>query len=107
MATDPLIKIIETMAGHGIPHDQIAASIGVTEEQLLKDYSEVLAVSLAQTNYEVAKQLLKKAKLGDVSAMKFWLERKGGWIQNIDLNSDVKVSPKSLDDFYSEVENNK
>ena len=80
-------KIVETMAVAGIPLDTIASIIEVNPKTLKKHYVKELSYGLAKANTQIAKGLYEKAMQGDVKAMMFWLERRGGevWKANPQL----------------------
>tara|TARA_R100000808_G_C2124663_1_gene135122 strand:- start:571 stop:924 length:354 start_codon:yes stop_codon:yes gene_type:complete len=76
--TQQNIKTVQAMAAYGIPHNEIAAVLGINRTTLTKYYDEELKISLAQANARIAEKLYHKADAGDVKAMMFWLERRGG-----------------------------
>lgn len=66
------------MASYGIPHADIGSVIGLERKALERHYSEELANATAKANTQVARRLFDRAMEGDVKAMMFWLERRGG-----------------------------
>ena len=70
--------IVKAMASYGIPHTDIAPVVGIERKALERHYSEELATATAEANTKVATRLFDRAMEGDVKAMMFWLERRGG-----------------------------
>tara|TARA_R110000772_G_scaffold138529_1_gene247491 strand:- start:48 stop:419 length:372 start_codon:yes stop_codon:yes gene_type:complete len=70
--------IVKAMASYGIPHADIAPVVGIERKALERHYSEELATATAEANTKVATRLFDRAMEGDVKAMMFWLERRGG-----------------------------
>ncbi len=76
--TDERKRMVETMAVAGIPHDDIAVVINVNPKTLKKHYKKELDTGLVKANTQAAKKLYERAMEGDVKALMFWLERRGG-----------------------------
>ena len=66
------------MASYGIPHADISSVIGLERKALERHYETELANATAEANTKVATRLFDRAMDGDVKAMMFWLERRGG-----------------------------
>jgi hypothetical protein len=75
-------KVVETMAGLGIPQDGIARTIGISEPTLRKHYEAELHSGMTKANAAVAQALYQTAlgpgKAGIVAAI-FWLKCRAGW----------------------------
>lgn len=70
---------VERMVAFGIPHEQIAAIIGISSPTLRKHYAEALELGRSKTIENVANSLYDTAVSGDVQAQKFFLSARGGW----------------------------
>ena len=70
--------MVEAMSAYGIPQDDIALVIQVDRNTLAKHYRQELDQASAKANAKVAERLYSRAIDGDVKAMMFWLERRGG-----------------------------
>jgi len=71
-------RMVEAMSAYGIPQDDIALVIQVDRNTLAKHYRHELDEATAKANAKVAERLYDRAMDGDVKAMMFWLERRGG-----------------------------
>jgi len=71
-------RMVEAMSAYGIPQDDIALVIQVDRNTLAKYYKQELDQATAKANAKVAERLYDRAINGDVKAMMFWLERRGG-----------------------------
>jgi hypothetical protein len=80
--TDDLKRQIEQASGLGLPHDQIAALVGISDETLRKYYGPELAVGKAKASAQVAKTLFNKAvQGGDTTAMIWWTKAQMRWAE--------------------------
>jgi hypothetical protein len=84
VATADQRKQVETMAGVGVPHDDIARLIGCSAPTLRKYFEQELAAGTAKANLRVAQTLYRRAidaKGGrdSVIAGIFWLKCRAGW----------------------------
>ncbi len=80
--TEERRKQVEQASGLGLPHDQIAALIGISDETLRKYYKTELAVGKAKASAQVAKTLFNKAVLhGDTTAMIWWTKAQMRWAE--------------------------
>lgn len=79
-------KQVEAMAGYGIRADDIARSVGISQETLRKHYRDELDLGTVKANTAVAQSLYKKA-LGDgtsaVTAAIFWMKTRAGWKETV------------------------
>lgn len=71
-------RMVEAMSAYGIPQDDISAVVGIDRNTLAKYYRQELDQASAKANARVAERLYDRAMEGDVKAMMFWLERRGG-----------------------------
>jgi hypothetical protein len=77
-------KTVESMAGYGIPPDDIARVIGISAPTLRKWYSHELETGHIKANSQVAQSLYQKAMgsgQGAVTACIFWLKVRAGWVE--------------------------
>ena len=75
-------KLAEEASGLGLPHDQIAALIGISDETLRKHYEIELALGKARASAQVAKTLFNKAvQQGDTTAMIWWTKAQMRWAE--------------------------
>jgi hypothetical protein len=71
-------RMVEAMSAYGIPQDDISAVVGIDRNTLAKHYRQELDQASAKANAKIAERLYSRAIDGDVKAMMFWLERRGG-----------------------------
>ena len=74
--TEKTLKQVETLAGYGLPMEQIGHVIGVSVSTLKKYYREPLDKGVAKANALVAESLFKQATSGDTTALIFWAKTK-------------------------------
>lgn len=123
MKTKPSIVIdsqqAETLAAQGLTNEQIAAALGISESTLYKnkkenkDFVEALTRGRARGIAVVTNRFFEiiQAKDGEgkyvydadtrLNAMKFFMERRGGWVRQeqskVDLQStDGSMSPLDI-----------
>lgn len=76
---------IETLAGHGLPIEQIASLIGISKPTLDRHKSENSMISDAimrgrsKAHSNVAQTAYKMAKDGHPRVLQFWLKCQAGW----------------------------
>lgn len=92
--TDEFRRQAETLAGLGLPHEQIAAVIGIDDKTLRKYYPDELRVGKANANAKVAQTLFDKATGGDTTAAIWWSKAQMGWSEKmgVEHSGDVVVS---------------
>ena len=102
--TDASRKQAESMAGYGIPADDIALSLDISAPTLRKHYRRELDLGHVKANSAVAQSLYKKA-LADgassVTAAIFWLKTRAGWKETSihdHMSSDGSMTPKEQRD---------
>ena len=71
-------RTVEAMSAYGIPQGDIALVIQIDRNTLAKHYRRELDEATAKANARIAERLYARAIKGDVKAMMFWLERRGG-----------------------------
>ena len=81
--TDAMKAQVETASGLGLPHEQIAALIGISDKTLRKHYKEELAVGKAKASAQIAKSLFNKAQSGDTTAMIWWTKAQMRWSETV------------------------
>ena len=82
--------MVESMAGYGIPHDDIGKVVGITRVTLAKHYRKELDTGHIQANSMVAASLYKMAT-GDadkkiapnVTAAIWWTKTRMGWSETM------------------------
>lgn len=80
--TDDFRQRAETAAGLGLPHDQIACLIGISDETLRKYYGPQLGLGKARASAEIAKTLFNKAiQGGDVASLIWWTKAQMRWTE--------------------------
>lgn len=81
--TDAMKAQVETASGLGLPHEQIAALIGISDKTLRKHYKEELAVGKAKASAQIAKSLFNKAQGGDTTALIWWTKAQMRWSETV------------------------
>ena len=72
----------ETLSGLGLPRDQIAALIKISEDTLVKYYGVEITVGKARANAAVADTLFNRATQGqDTTAMIWWSKAQMRWTE--------------------------
>ena len=74
---------VESASGLGLPHEQIAALIGISDKTLRKHYATELAVGKAKASAQIAKSLFNKAQAGDTTAMIWWTKAQMRWSETV------------------------
>lgn len=77
--TDETRERVKTLAGYGIPHDDIARLIGVSDVTMRKHYRAELDVGHAAASAEVIGALYKNVMRGDTTAAIWWTKVRCGW----------------------------
>lgn len=85
-------SIVQALAQFGIPQEQIARKIGVSEKTLRKHYAIELEDGATAANLKVAQNLFafasgnKGAPTNQVTAGIFWAKTRMGWRETQDVN---------------------
>jgi hypothetical protein len=77
----------ETLSGLGLPHDQIAAIIGISDETLRKHYGTELRLGKARACATIADTLYNRARGGDTTAMIWWTKAQMRWAETARVES--------------------
>jgi len=86
---------VTSLSKFGIPRDQIAAHIGISEPTLRKHYAPELAEGKLQANLKVATNLyafamgIKGTEKAQVTAGIFIAKTQMGWRETLDVNHNV------------------
>lgn len=73
-----------TLAGLGLPQDQIALLIGIDPKTLRKHYEAEMALGEAQATQQVATTLFTRATRDrDLGAAVFWMKCRAGWREKL------------------------
>jgi hypothetical protein len=108
-------KVVETMAGLGVPQDGIARTIGISEPTLRKHYSDELSSGMTKANAAVAQALYQTA-LGEgkasIIAAIFWLKCRAAWCDKAgerqaamgkkELAQEAAMEPPSADSEWGD-----
>ena len=103
--TDDMRKQVEQASGLGLPHDQIAALIGISDETLRKYYRAELGVGKAKASATIAKTLFNKAQGGDTTAMIWWTKAQMRWseVQRHELTGADGGAIKTESNIFEEL----
>jgi hypothetical protein len=78
--TDEQRRIVETMAGYGIPETGIAAFLSISAKTLRKHFRRELDIGIINANAAVTQCLFKLATSGKCPAATiFWQKSRAGW----------------------------
>jgi hypothetical protein len=89
-------KQVESMAGFGVPLDQISAIIrdGIDANTLSKHFKKEIIQGKARANSQVAETLFQKAIRGDTASCIFWAKTQMRWKEVIHTeNKNENTSP--------------
>lgn len=70
---------VQAMSQYGVPQGDIAASIGMCVETMLKLYGNEFKAGKNTANFNIGKRLYDKAIEGDTTALIFWAKTQMGW----------------------------
>ncbi|GGJ43069.1 hypothetical protein [Neoroseomonas lacus] len=72
-------RTVKTMAGFGIPQEDIAGFLGIDTKTLRKHFREELDRGMTEANAKVAQSRFTMATQGkNVAAAIFWMKARGG-----------------------------
>jgi hypothetical protein len=78
--TAEISRLVEAMAGYGVPHIDISKVVGINHKTLAKYYRRELDTGHIKANSEVAASLFKQATEGNnVAAAIWWSKARMGW----------------------------
>lgn len=81
--TDENKKLVESSSGLGLPHEMIAALIGIDDKTLRKWYRSELDTGKAKASGQIAKTLYNKAIGGDTTALIWWTKSQLRWSETV------------------------
>lgn len=81
--SDEQRRLVESTSGLGLPHEQIAALIGIDDKTLRKHYRKELDEGKAKASSQVAKTLYNKALAGDTTALIWWTKSQMKWSETV------------------------
>lgn len=80
--TEASRKLVLTLAGYGVPQEEIARQVGINAETLRIHYRKELDSGTARANAQVAASLFRKATSDgpqSTAAAIFWMKTRAGW----------------------------
>lgn len=77
--TDEQRKMVKTLAGVGVPQEQIAAIIGITDDTLRKHFEVETQVGKAMAHSNMAQAIYQKAIKGSERMMIFFAKTQMKW----------------------------
>lgn len=96
--TDEMLRQAEELAGYGLSLPQIAAVLGFSERTLFsrktesEEFAAALARGKAKASAEVGKALYRRAKDGDIPAIRWWEMTRDGRSERSKSESTVEVT---------------
>ena len=100
--TDEQRRTVRTMAGFGVPHEDIATFLGIDPKTLRKHFRAELDRGTVEANAKVAQSLFQMATQGkNVAAAIFWMKARAGWREKVELKP-VFDDPEQLTDAQLE-----
>ena len=95
-------RTVKTMAGFGVPHEDIATFLGIDAKTLRKHCREELDRGTTEANAKVAQSLFQLATQGkNVAAAIFWMKARAGWREKVEIKP-VFDDPEQLTDAQLE-----
>lgn len=89
--TDELRVQVERAAGIGLPHEQIATLLGITDKTLRKKYRRELDLGMAKANVNVANAYYREVQKGNPTLLIWWTKTRLGWKE--DKTLELKTPP--------------
>jgi hypothetical protein len=100
--TDEQRRTVRTMAGFGVPHEDIATFLGIDAKTLRKHFRAELDRGTVEANAKVAQSLFQMATQGkNVAAAIFWMKARAGWREKVEIKP-VLDDPEQLTDAQLE-----
>jgi hypothetical protein len=86
---------VESMAGYGVPQEQIACVIrdGIDADTLAKHFRKELKQGKAKASAKIGQTLYQKAINGDTTAAIFWAKTQMGWKEVNRLEHEHTMPP--------------
>jgi len=95
-------RTVKTMAGFGVPQEDIATFLGVDAKTLRKHFRDELDRGTVEANAKVAQSLFQMATQGkNVAAAIFWMKARAGWREKVEIKP-VFDDPDQLTDAQLE-----
>ena len=96
-------KLVESMSGYGVPHENICALVcgGINNDTLKKYFKKELDQGKAKANAKVGQTLFQKAVAGDTTAAIWWSKTQMGWSETKKVEHSGEIARK-LEDFYGD-----
>ena len=92
--TDKDLRIVESMAGCGMPQASIARALGIDAKTLRKHFRRELDSSADKADAQVASTLFKLAISGRCpAASMFWMKCRAGWKEQRDFQPAPGAPP--------------
>ena len=95
---------VKLLAAYGFTHKQIAARVGLTEEELEQLYGHELKIACTEMKAKVAGQLFKQAMSGSLTAIIFWLKTRAGWSERRHQEPEAEVQELETNKILINVE---
>ena len=91
--TDEDRQTVRTWIANGIPLRDVAKQIGCAYETMRKHFDHEISTAQSEANNNLATRLYQIAMGGNVKAIIFWLERRGGskWIRKEQIKHNLHV----------------
>ena len=104
--TDEQRRTVKTMAGFGVPHEDIATFLGIDPKTLRKHFRAELDRGTVEANAKVAQSLFQMATQGkNVAAAIFWMKARAGWREKIEIKPVIQddLSHMSDEELQAEI----
>lgn len=89
--TEESRKTVENASGLGIPQEQIAVLLGISDKTLRRKYKKELGGGAAKFNVEVGIAAAKRIRAGSDAMIIFWLKTRMGFKE--DRSVELKTPP--------------
>ena len=105
-ATPEQRRTVKTMAGFGVPQEDIAIFLGIDAKTLRKHFRDELDRGVTEANAKVAQSLFQMATQGkNVAAAIFWMKARAGWREKIEVKPVMdEVSQMSDAELEAEID---
>lgn len=91
LVTEESRKTVENASGLGIPQEQIAVLLGISDKTLRRKYKRELAGGMAKFNVEVGIAAAKRIRAGSDAMIIFWLKTRMGFKE--DRSLELRTPP--------------
>ena len=90
-------RTVKTMAGFGIPQEDIAGFLGIGDKTLRRHFREELDRGVTEANAKVAQSLFQMATQGkNVAAAIFWMKARAGWREMHEVEANVTAEMRTM-----------